>query len=286
MTIKGSTDGAREMRYRYPNLQYTVHLYAGINNQVLTMAIADMSQSLYADELPVNGTSLADVDTDLFHIFVEKKYHQSLADLNIGMEKCMENLNLLKGGQLTLAGLLLFGKSRRKYRPQFSVQCITATSNTLIDNMYLDNELSTEGPITQVFARAMSFIDRNIKKVQVGNSFNSLGEWEIPYDVFLELLVNALVHRDYFISATIKVIIYTDRIAIISPGTLPNSLTIDHVLNGISIARNPILQSVAQYVLPYKGLGTGISRAKALYPPLQLENDPVAGQFRAIIPRP
>ena len=42
--------------------------------------------------------------------------------------------------------------------------------------------------------------------------------------VFEEILVNALVHRDYFISASIRISVFEDRIEIISPGHLPNHL--------------------------------------------------------------
>lgn len=58
---------------------------------------------------------------------------------------------------------------------------------------------------------------------------------EIPTEVFEELLVNALIHRDYFINSLVKVFIFPNRIEIISPGKLPNSLTVENILNGISI---------------------------------------------------
>ena len=111
-----------------------------------------------------------------------------------------------------------------------------------------------------------------MKKIPETSGFNSPSKWEISYEVFEELIVNALVHRDYFIFSTIKVFIFTDKIEIISPGKLPNSLTIENIKNGVSIARNPILLSIAQFMLPYKGLGTGITRVYSLYPEILMEN--------------
>jgi len=67
---------------------------------------------------------------------------------------------------------------------------------------------------------------------------------------------------------------------------LPNSLTIENILSGISIPRNPILQSMAQHTLPYKGLGTGIMRAVSRYPNIQFINNTEKEQFIAIITRP
>jgi predicted HTH transcriptional regulator len=137
----------------------------------------------------------------------------------------------------------------------------------------------------EVFDKTISFIGRNLKKIPTGETFNSHTAWEIPYEVFEELIVNSLVHRDYFISSTIKVFIFTDRVEIISPGKLPNSLTINNILSGISIAKNPILQNIAQHTLPYKGLGTGIMRAVSLYPYITFINDPDKEQFSAVIKR-
>jgi len=43
------------------------------------------------------------------------------------------------------------------------------------------------------------------------------------------LLVNALVHRDYLVSAPIRIFVFDDRIEIISPGHLPNNLTVEKI---------------------------------------------------------
>lgn len=115
------------------------------------------------------------------------------------------------------------------------------------------------GPLGKMFADAHAFIMRNLHKVQAGRGVNSLGVPEIPAIVFEELLVNALVHRDYLINAPIRLFIFDDRIEIISPGSLPNNLTVDKIRTGNSNIRNPILVSfVAKGLLPYHGLGSGI----------------------------
>jgi ATP-dependent DNA helicase RecG len=103
--------------------------------------------------------------------------------------------------------------------------------------------------------------------VQSGQGVNSPGIPEIPPSVFEELLVNALIHRDYLVNATIRLFIFDDRIEIISPGHLPNNLTVEKIRSGISNIRNPILVSyVAKGLLPYKGLGSGIKRALEDWP--------------------
>ena len=103
---------------------------------------------------------------------------------------------------------------------------------------------------------------------------NVPGLVEIPEIVFEELLVNALVHRDYLVSAPIRLFIFDNRIEIISPGHLPNNLTVEKILSGISNIRNPIIVSfVAKGLLPYHGLGSGIKRAIDAWPRIDFADD-------------
>jgi ATP-dependent DNA helicase RecG len=104
--------------------------------------------------------------------------------------------------------------------------------------------------------------------------------------VFEELLVNALIHRDYFISAPIRLLVFDDRIEIISPGHLPNHLSTAQVRHGVSNMRNPILASHGAYLLPYRGIGSGILRAYAAYPDIELIDDRDGRQFKAVVTRP
>jgi predicted HTH transcriptional regulator len=241
--------------------------------------------SLYADELLIRGSSVTDVDTEQFNAFILRKYKKPFDELYTGIEKLFENLNLSKDGVLTLTGLLLFSRKRHLLRPQFSIQCVSV-DGSIIGNRFVDNEGIFEGTLAEVFQRTLDFIGRGMRKIPETTGFNSPTKWEIPYEVFEELIVNALVHRDYFITAAIKVFMFSDRVEITSPGRLPNSLTIENIKNGVSIARNPILLSVAQYVLPYKGLGTGITRSYALYPAITLENKVEENLFKVILQKP
>lgn len=244
------------------------------------------SKVLYADEMPIEGTTILDIDLTYYHSYILKKYNRSLEDLNINIIQSLESQNLLKNGSLTLAALLLFCSNRQKYKPQFSIQCVAVNGTNLTGNQFTDNEPAFEGKLEDVFIKAISFINRNLKKIQSEKSFNSNSVWEIPYEVFEELIVNALIHRDYFVNTTIKIRIFTDRVEIESPGKLPNSLTTENVRSGISIPRNPLLQSLGQYLLPYKGLGTGVPRALSIYPFIDLKNDPENDRFIVIIQRP
>jgi ATP-dependent DNA helicase RecG len=78
---------------------------------------------------------------------------------------------------------------------------------------------------------------------------------------------------------------FDNRIEILSPGHLPNSLTIEHAKNGISNIRNPILAPFAAKILPYRGLGNGILRALKAYPHIDFVDGRDGNLFKAIIKR-
>ena len=112
---------------------------------------------------------------------------------------------------------------------------------------------------------------------------NSLGNPEIPRIVLEELLANALVHRDYLLSSPIKVFVFSNRVEIISPGSLPNRLTVENIKAGNSNARNPVLASFANHILPYRGYGSGILRAIEAYPDIEFTDDKQGNKFVATI---
>jgi ATP-dependent DNA helicase RecG len=127
---------------------------------------------------------------------------------------------------------------------------------------------------------------RNLHKVQAGRGVNSPGMPEIPEAVFEELLVNSLMHRDYLVSAPIRLFIFDNRIEIISPGHLPNNLTVEKIRVGNSNIRNPILVSyAAKGLLPYHGLGSGIKRALEKWPAIDFIDDHDGCLFTATVHR-
>lgn len=107
----------------------------------------------------------------------------------------------------------------------------------------------------------MDFFTRNLHNVQVGDEFNSMGKLEIPYTSLVEFTVNSLVHRSLNMKAPVRIFIFDNRVEIHSPGALPNGLTIDDIKAGTSMPRNTFLFNNAIYLLPYTGVGSGITRA-------------------------
>lgn len=170
-------------------------------------------------------------------------------------------------------------------KPAFVIKAVAFPGTVLHDSRYLDSE-DLDGSLPEQYRRGIAFIKRNMRHMQGERGFNSPGMLEVPEDVFEELLVNALVHRDYFISAPIRLLIFADRVEIISPGHLPNHLDTEQIRYGLSNLRNLALTSHAFHMLPYHGLGRGIPRATAAWPKIELIDDRRGNQFKVIVHRP
>ena len=201
-------------------------------------------------------------------------------------QRLLQNMNLATDdGKLNLAGVLLFAEQPEWIKPQFVVKAIRYPGNVIHASDYLDTE-DFSGPLRRIFDDALAFVLRNLHKVQAGRGVNAPGLPEIPEAVFEELLVNALVHRDYLVSAPIRIFIFDNRIEIISPGHLPNNLTVEKIRAGNSNIRNPILVSyVAKGLLPYHGLGSGITRALTAWPEIDFSSDHDGCLFTATVHR-
>ncbi|MBF0591477.1 MAG: putative DNA binding domain-containing protein [Nitrospirae bacterium] len=242
------------------------------------------SGKLYADQRIISASTLNDIDIELLSNFYLKEYAQELSDSELPVGKILENLGLARGEHLNLAGLLLFGREPQKALPPFIVKTVSFFGDDPTGTLYRDSE-DIKGTLQGLFKEAIAFLLRNLKKIQAGQGFNTEGILEISRIALEELLVNALIHRDYLINAPIKLFVFDNRVEIENPGRLPNNLTIENIKHGVSIMRNPVLTSFASKMLPYRGIGTGIMRAIKNYPQIAFENNIDTERFKVTIHR-
>ena len=239
------------------------------------------SGSLYAEEQLLTHCSYADIDWGRFKQFYETTYDEPIEQ---DRERTFENLRLGQDGKPNLAGALLFTNNPQKAITGFFITAIWFWGNDIEADSYRASDY-LKGTLSEQFVQAQDFVKRTLHKIQSGDSFNSPSKLEIPAIVFTELLTNALVHRDYFIKDSIKLFVFENRVEIISPGKLPNNLTVEQMRRGIRKKRNDILDSLAPALLNYKGAGSGVLRALRAYPQIDFVNDAEAEQFRVVVHR-
>ena len=241
--------------------------------------------SFAPDEAGVRDATVNDLDTTTIKQFLGNRFDRVLekkgltgdafneASLDMicsaiakghDCEKILRNLRFIRpDGTLTVAAMLLFGKYTQRWMPMMTAKCICFAGNSVGSKVFRDkvNDADMEGNLLHQYDTIMDFFTRNLHNVQVGDEFNSMGKLEIPYTSLVEFTVNSLVHRSLNMKAPVRIFIFDNRVEIHSPGALPNGLTIDDIKAGTSMPRNMFLFNNAIYLLPYTGVGSGITRA-------------------------
>lgn len=156
-----------------------------------------------------------------------------------------------KNNYPTICGLMLFGKYPQIFSPNLdivAVRCPTDEYGVEDNNgiRFLDNK-RLDGAINDMLRLAISFVINNIKKSTIINEKGERNdEFEYPIRAIREIILNALIHRDYSIHTEndpIRLIIYNDRIEITNPGGLYGRLKIDELGKVHSDIRNPFIAS-------------------------------------------
>ena len=241
--------------------------------------------SFAPDEAGVRDATVNDLDATTIKLFLGNRFERVLekkgltgdafneASLDMicsaiakghDCEKILRNLRFIRpDGTLTVAAMLLFGKYTQRWMPMMTAKCICFAGNSVGSKVFRDkvNDADMEGNLLHQYDTIMDFFTRNLHNVQVGDEFNSIGKLEIPYTSLVEFTVNSLVHRSLNMKAPVRIFIFDNRVEIHSPGALPNGLTIDDIKAGTSMPRNMFLFNNAIYLLPYTGVGSGITRA-------------------------
>lgn len=206
-------------------------------------------------------------------------------DDRAGWERLLENVDLMtkSAGQkvATIDGLLLFSKKPQRFQPQSGIRAICYEG---IDRDYstrADEDLrgpmvplgTATGELSEVglVERAWDFGRRNTASTSRLDSGRRIDRWDYPEDVIREVVVNALVHRDYSIAgADILLEIFSDRLEVTSPGRLPNTVTTAGMRSGLRYARNQTLVNVMRDYGYVEARGMGVRNR--IIPGMQAHN--------------
>ena len=275
----------------YKTQKGEIYMKQGSNKRLLTdnaeiMRLFQSSGNLLADEMEVYSTSIDDIDKTAFSEYFKREFGQSIEEKGLTYEQALKAKRVLRNNQISLAGLLFFGLTPQTIKPAFTIKVVSFFGNDISDTEYKSKPSDLQGTIPKLFKDCMNFLKSNLHFLQKDTEFNSKGQLEISEIALTELLQNALVHRDYFKNSPIRVLIFKNRVEIISPGKLPNNLTIEDIKFGNPVIRNNQLVSFSTHTMPFSGLGPGIRRSLKEQPNIKLINDIEGEQFFVKIPRP
>lgn len=174
----------------------------------------------HADTISTNA-SLEDINMNALGDFLEEKFRSRLPYSPEERLQFLREWNLVTERNVPSLGcVLLFAHDPERIFPYFGVRVVRCLGNgDSSESRYF------VGPLGLLFRNCADFIMQILDEEQ--------GKSAIPRLVVEELLVNALVHREYVINSPIQVFLYDDRMEITSPGCLPAFLAPKMLRDGV-----------------------------------------------------
>ncbi len=185
----------------------------------------------------------------------------------IAYNTLLQNCGLLTlEGFATVVGLVVFGRRNsgvvpptqytQKFLPQTGAAYAHYSGNEITDEL-LDH--------TRFEGTAPDLVEKISEKVllRLATPSQIIGlkreeRIALPRKVLREALVNAVTHRDYSLQGQIRIFQFVDRLEAISPGGLPNSVTVEKMKVSYSIHRNPLIAKFMENLRYIDGLGRGV----------------------------
>lgn len=181
------------------------------------------------DESACPGATLADISDEKVAWFIPVAKKERGFPLKAGTptEQVLKHLDLLEGDKPTNAAILLFGTRPQKFMPASEIKCMHY-HGTVIAKPIPSHQIFT-GSLFDQADQATDFILSKINRIVPPRDSAPVSEtrYEIPKEVIQEAVVNAVAHRDYTSAASVQVSVFSDRIEVRNPGSLPPDLTFE-----------------------------------------------------------
>ncbi len=239
------------------------------------MRLYEIGGMLHTEVLSISRTTSQDLDIDRIKSYLRDIIKDTeVPSTEDEWEHRLANLGFLSEpkGMVTIAGMVLFGKKPRQYLKQSGLRIFAFNSAGKEYKAELDvvldaplagrwnvsghgKQLIDEGLVENALEKITPFISEESNVIN--ENLQRETDWFYPIEAIREVLINAVVHRDWTRFVDIEIGIYSDRLEIISPGSLQNSMTIDKMLAGQRYTRNTIIMEVMRdygYV-DFRGMG-------------------------------
>ncbi|HBF08007.1 MAG TPA: transcriptional regulator [Gammaproteobacteria bacterium] len=258
-----------------------IYIRVGTTSRLATreqqMRLFELGGMLHTEVMPVPRTDISCLDDarlinyirDILHDPEVPQSHEEWQSRLLGLGFLTKAADSIC---CTIAGLVLFGKSPRRYLKQAGIRLLSFDAQEKEYQAELDEILDgpmvgrwdidkgernlVDGGIIERFMELMTpFLSEESN--EVNEELRRTTKWFYPLEAVREVLINALAHRDWTRFVEIEIANYSNRLEIISPGALPNSMTVEKMKAGQRSPRNTIVMEVLRdygYV-DYRGMG-------------------------------
>lgn len=255
---------------------------------------------LHVEVLPVAGTSLSNIDKNRLDYYLrtiikdpviptsDPEWIERLLGLGLMAEDGLGNT------VCSVAGLICFGINPRRFLRQAGLRVMAFSGDDKEYQALLDvvldaplmgrwevtesgqKQLVDEGLIEKFSSAIEPFISQEAADIDENMRREKI--FFYPWEAIRETVINALVHRDWTRSVDIEVTNYSDRLEVISPGKLQNSMTISKMVAGQRSPRNTLIMEILRDYGYVDSRGMGV-RTKVI--PLMKQLNQVEPVFEA-----
>ncbi|MFA7567586.1 MAG: ATP-binding protein [Alkalispirochaeta sp.] len=255
------------------------------------MRLLQQGGLVHTETLPVSGADLSSLDVQRIEFYLreivgDEEIPASEPDWIrrlIGLGMMVEDY--VGGPVSTIAGQVLFGRRPRRYLRQAGLRLLAFPGDdrgyeTRLDHL-IDQPATGDNEGNGLFEEAGRLLRPLLLSGAASNINESMRREDrltYPWEAVRELVVNAVAHRDWTRSVDIEISLFADRIEIISPGALQNSMTVEKMIAGQRSPRNPLIVDTLRDFRYVESRGMGI-RTKVI--PLMRDHNDTEPQFDA-----
>ena len=170
----------------------------------------------------------------------------------------LENLHLVRDGQMTYAGAWLLADDITRYSLSAGVTCALLRGVTKTHILDLKN---FTGDLYSIYEDTIAYAEAKLNTALIPHIRGRDERLELPEDAIREALVNAIAHRDYRSTANVQMYVFHDRLEIVTPGGLPAGMR-EEDLGIKSVPRNRLLFGMFHRMGMVEQIGSGIRRIR------------------------
>jgi ATP-dependent DNA helicase RecG len=229
-----------------------------VASQSELMRLFQVSGVFHYDVVPVAGATMNDLNMAALDAFFSGYGIEFSGEDELARRTLLCNTDILaETGEPTVGGLLMFGINPARYLPQSGILFAHFIGNEADDELIDRQEIG--GALPQQVDGALAVIKNNLLSPSIVEGHKRKATANIPPDkVFREAIVNACVHRNYsIVGSRIRILMFDDRLEFISPGRLPNTVTVEKLRSGVSYASNPVIVKFMDNLRYVDRLGRG-----------------------------
>lgn len=224
----------------YKRTGSTMQEVSGVELDKMILAV----QGRTWDSVPVPHITVDDLENDAIKLFRKKAKESGRLDdaaLDVSNETLIQNLHITEGSYLTRACMLAFHPDPEKWVTGAYIKVAYFENDA--DILYQDE---IHGPLILQVEKTMDLIYSKYMKALI--SYDDIYRKEtffFPRAAFRELLLNAVIHKDYLQTTPIQIRIYKDKIRLWNEGTLPKEVPVEDLYKEhVSKPCNPNLANV------------------------------------------